>query len=99
AQHPLESNVCLALLHEHGGDNDRALVNVAIGAAVNLHGDPALAAAEAAREAGNGPNTVLAAACSIIGPRRAQAARAAVQLMIDRFTQAGLSDAMDEKFD
>jgi hypothetical protein len=46
----------LALLHELGGENDRALVNVAVGAEVNLHGDPLLAAAQAAREAGNAPN-------------------------------------------
>jgi hypothetical protein len=47
AQYPLEANVCLALLHEPGGENDRKLLNVAIGAELNLHGDPALAAAQA----------------------------------------------------
>ena len=31
AQYPLEANVALALLHEPGGENDRALVNVAVG--------------------------------------------------------------------
>ena len=36
-----------------------------------------LAAAEAAREAGNAPNSVLAAAASILGPRRVAGARAA----------------------
>src|SRR4030095_12179604 len=51
AQYPLEANVCLALLHEPGGENDRKLLNVAIGAELNLHGDPALAAAPAARAA------------------------------------------------
>ena len=56
--------VALALLHELGGENDQPLINVAIGAGVNLHGTPELAAAEAAREAGNAPNTVLAAAAS-----------------------------------
>ena len=44
AQYPLEANVSLALLHEAGGENDRKLINVAIGAEVNLHGDAALAA-------------------------------------------------------
>ena len=39
AQYPLESNVSLALLHEPGGENDRKLINVAIGAELNLHGD------------------------------------------------------------
>src|SRR6185369_1147694 len=51
AQNTLESNLALALLRETGGPNDRALVNVAVGAFVNLHGTPMLAAAQAAREA------------------------------------------------
>src|SRR5262245_55949003 len=99
AQYPLEANICLALLHEPGGDNDRVLVNVAVGAEVNLHGSPALAAAQAAREAGNAPNSVLAAACSIVGPRRAARAREVARALIDRFAAAGLTNAMDAAFD
>src|SRR5437773_3214778 len=99
AQYSIESNVNLALLHEPGGDNDRKLINVAIGAEVNLHGDPALAAAQASREAGNTPNSVLAAAASIVGPRRAQRAREAAQVLIDAFSRAGLKSAQDETFD
>jgi len=68
---------------------------VAVNAEVNLHGTPALAAAEAAREAGNAPNTVLAAAASLVGPRRAERARAALRLLIDGFAAAGLRDALD----
>src|SRR5439155_9912546 len=99
AQYPLESNVNLALLHEPGGENDRKLINVAIGAELNLHGDPALAAAQASREAGNTPNSVLAAAASIVGPRRAQRAREATQALIETFSRAGLKSALDEAFD
>ncbi len=99
AQQPLEANVNLALFHELGGENDRKLINVAIGAALNLHGDPALAAAEAARAAGNAPNSVLAAAASIVGPRRAEHARLAARTLIDRFAAAGLASALDESFD
>ena len=96
AQYPLEANAVLALLGEPGGENDRALVSVAVNAEVNLHGTPALAAAEAAREAGNAPNTVLAAAASLVGPRRAERARAALRLLIDGFAAAGVRDALDE---
>jgi succinyl-CoA synthetase alpha subunit len=99
AQFPLEANICLALLHEPGGANDQALINVAVGAEVNLYGSPALAAAQAAREAGNAPNSVLAAACSIVGPRSAAGAREAARALIDRFSAAGLTSAMDEAFD
>ena len=96
---PMESNVGLALLHEPGGENDRKLVDVAVGAAINLFNDASLAAAEAAREAGNAPNSVLAAAVSIVGPRRQEAARTALTELIERFAEAGLGDARDETFD
>jgi succinyl-CoA synthetase alpha subunit len=99
AQHPIESNIALALLHEMGDANDHALINVAIGAGINLHGTPELAAADAARNAGNAPNTVLCAAAAIIGPRRAEGARAVARLLIDRFAAAKLTDAFDENFD
>jgi succinyl-CoA synthetase alpha subunit len=99
ARLPLEANVSLALLHEPGGDNDRKLVNVALGACVNLFGDPALSAAQAAREAGNAPNSVLAAALSIVGPRRTGPAREIVALLVERFHDAGLRDALADDFD
>ncbi|HEX4586084.1 MAG TPA: CoA-binding protein, partial [Burkholderiaceae bacterium] len=99
AQYPLEANVNLALLHELGGENDRKLINVAIGSELNLHSSPALAAAQAAREAGNAPNSVLAAAASIVGPLRARCARQACSTLIDRFAAAGLRSALDDGFD
>ncbi len=99
AQFPLEGNVGLALLKEPGGENDRKLVNVSIGAFLNLHGDATLAAAQAARDAGNAPNAVLAAALAIVGPRRTERAHAIARALIDRFAAAGLRDALDESFD
>jgi len=99
ALRPMESNVCLALLHEHGGPNDCKLVNVAIGTEIAFPGDATLAAAQASRAAGNAPNSVLAAAVSIVGPRRQEAARNALSELIERFAEAGLQDAMDESFD
>ncbi len=99
ARHPLEANVSLALLHEAGGARDRALIGVAIGSQLALDRHPALAAAQAAREAGNAPNTVLAAAASIVGPRGQAASRRAVRALIDGFAAAGLNDAFDDGFD
>lgn len=99
AQYPVEANVNLALLHELGGENDKKLINVAVSAHLNLFGAPALAAAQAAREAGNAPNSVLAAAASIIGPKHAESARRAAAALIDLFTAAGLKSALDESFD
>jgi hypothetical protein len=99
AQCSLESNVCLALLHHPATDNDTRLINVAVGAEINLYGDPALAAAQAAREAGNAPNSVLAAALSIVGPCRVEGAKRASRALIDLALAAGLRDALDETFD
>ncbi len=95
ARDPFESNLCLAILRERNGPNDNALANVAIAAHVNLHGDPMLAAADAAREAGNAPNSVLAAAASILGPRRVAGVRAATETLLDLFL-GKVQDASDE---
>lgn len=99
ARLPMEANLMLALLREPGGANDRALVNAAVAAGVNLHGRPELAAAQAAREAGNAPNVVLAAAASLVGPRRAESTRRIVRRLTDRFAEAGLTSALDTGFD
>lgn len=98
AQYPIEANVGLVLLKEPGGANDRKLVSVAVGAFVNLHGEATLAAAQAAREAGNAPNAVLAAAAALVGPRRLEPARAAIAALLDRFSAAGLRDALDDGY-
>lgn len=98
-----ESNVALALVHDSGGENDRKLIAPAVAAYVNLHGQPELAAAQASREAGNAPNTVLAAAAAIVGPKRQEAARTALKFMIERFHAAGLGmefgASLSEDFD
>lgn len=99
AERGLEANVCLALLRESGGINDQRLIALAIAAHVNLHGTSELAAAQAARESGNAPNAVAAAAVAILGPGRQQRARRAVALMIERFGDAGLESAVDDAFD
>ncbi len=99
ARRSLEANLCLALLGEFGSDNDHHLLAVAIAAHVNLHGTSELAAAQAARAAGNAPNVVLAAVAAIIGPQRQNAARIAVKLMIERFAAADVTSAVDDRFE
>ena len=100
---PFESSVALALVHDSGGENDRKLIAPAVAAYVNLHSKPELAAAQASREAGNAPNTVLAAAAAIIGTKRQEAARGALKFMIERFHAAGLGmefgASLSEDFD
>jgi hypothetical protein len=95
---PLEANFALPLVHEIAGSNDRAMLDIAVAAETNLVGDPALLAAEAAREAGNSPNTIMAAA-AIIGPKRVERALCCATRLIDLFAHSGLVDARDETFD
>jgi succinyl-CoA synthetase alpha subunit len=99
AREPLEASFALPLLHEIADKNDRALLDIAVAGEVNLVGDPALAAADAAREAGNAPNSVMAAAASIIGPGRVARALACADKLINLFAHSGLTDARDESFD
>lgn len=95
----VEAQVCLALTHDVGHDAQWNAAAVGVLAFCNLHGQAELQAAAAAREAGNAPNAVLAAALCIVGPAKARPACEAVRVLIDAFAEAGLQDADDEGFD
>jgi hypothetical protein len=56
AVQPMEANFALPLVHEIATENDRVMLDIAVAAEINLVGDAALVAAEAAREAGNSPS-------------------------------------------
>ncbi len=99
ALQPLQANFALPLVHEGAGPNDRALLDIAVAAEVNLVGDPVLAAAEAAREAGNSPNTVMAAAAAIVGPKRVERALACTRALIDLFVGTSLKEGHHVDFD
>src|SRR6516164_2575453 len=96
---PLEANFALPLVHEIASEDDRIVLDIAVAAEINLVGDAALAAADAAREAGNSPNTVMAAAAAIIGPKRVERTLACSRKLIDVFAHSGLTDPYDEAFD
>lgn len=99
ALQPLDAVFALPLVHEIADEADRALLDIAVAAEMNLVGDPALAAAQAAREAGNSPNTVMAAAAALIGPRRVEGALTCTRALIELFAPTGLIDARDPDFD
>jgi hypothetical protein len=99
AVQPMEANFALPLVHEIATENNRAMLDIAVAAEINLVGDAALVAAEAAREAGNSPNTVMAAAAAIIGPRRVERALACSRALVDLFAHSGAVDSRDEAFD
>ncbi|MFB9266576.1 CoA-binding protein [Bradyrhizobium erythrophlei] len=99
ALEPLEANFALPLVHEIASANDRAMLDIAVAAEVNLVGDPILVAADAARDAGNAPNAVMAAAAAIVGPKRVARTLACTRALIDLFAHSGLRDGRDESFD
>ena len=99
ALEPIEANFALPLVHESAGENDRAMLDVAVAAEADLAGDPVLFAADAARDAGNAPNSVMAAAVSIVGPKRVARALACTKSLIRAFAHSGLQDGRDEGFD
>lgn len=99
ALQPLEANFVLPLIREIPSAEDQALLTVAIASEANLIGDGALVAAEAARDSGNSPNVVLAAAAATVGPRRAERTIACMRALIGLFAPAGLTDARDPAFD
>jgi hypothetical protein len=99
ALQPLQANFALPLVHEAAGPNDRAMLDIAVAAEVNLVGDPVLAAADAARAAGNSPNTVMATAASVIGPKRVERALACTRALIDLFAGSGLREGHQVDFD
>lgn len=99
ALEPLEAVFALPLVHEIADENERAMLDVAVAAEVNLVGDPALVAAEAAREAGNTPNVVMASAAALVGPRRVERALACMRALVEMFGQSDLREGRDEEFD
>ena len=92
AQHPLEANVCLALVHEIGGENDRALVNLALGAIMDTQRRPSSGGSPGGPRHGNAPNAVMAAAASVRIQFRSEARLAASCQDSDRQIRASWAE-------
>jgi hypothetical protein len=72
------------------------LANIAFNAFVNHHGHPAAAAADASRQAGNSPNTVITAAVAILGKGCAQKAIDVSNVLLEKFQLSGLKKGTDD---
>ncbi len=94
----LEENLYMSLLKRYPDEYGRGLLNVAFNSYINHHGDVALAAADAAREAESSPNTVLSASISIIGRARVRESLAVSNEILELFQTSGLVNPT-EKFD
>ena len=98
ALQPLKACFVLPLVREIANEDDRAMLDVAVAAEVKL-GDLIIVAADAARDAGNAPNAVMATAAAIVGQERVERALASTRALIDLFAHSGLRDGRDEAFD
>ncbi len=97
--HSFEENLVQSLIREYTDDNGIALANVALNGFLNQNGKVGLTAADAARAAGNSPNTALAAAVAMVGPNQLEASRKAATTLMNLFKKSGLENPGDSKFD
>jgi succinyl-CoA synthetase alpha subunit len=97
--HTFEENLVQSLTREYPDANGTALANVALNTFVNQEGKVGLAAADASREAGNSPNTALAAAVAMVGPKQVETSRKAAIALVELFKKSGLEDTSDTGFD
>lgn len=98
-QHPLRSNMVFSLIKEHPTEIGCQIANVGFNAFINLHNDPRLIAAEGARDAGNSPNSVIASAVSIVGPKKILSCREAVGELLRLFQHSGIDDPTNTNYD
>jgi succinyl-CoA synthetase alpha subunit len=97
--HTFEENLVQSLIREYPDANGAALANVALNAFINQNGKVGLAAADASREAGNSPNTALAAAVAMVGPKQVERSRNAATALVELFKKSGLADSAATGFD
>lgn len=91
----LEENLLFSLLKEYPEGYARDLANIAFNSYVNMHGDAALIAADASRDAENSPNTALSSAIAIIGKGRVKKAISAASLLLDIFQHTKIQSPAD----
>jgi hypothetical protein len=92
----LEENLVMSLTKDYPDGNGKGLANIALNAYVNQYGEAAEVAAEAARTAGNSPNTSISAAISILGKGYAKKAIDISNILLEKFQLSGLMTGTDD---
>ena len=87
-----EANLVFALCREYPNEYGEKIANIALNAYVNQCGQATLAAAEASRENGNSPNTVVCGAVAIVGKKMAEPAMDSAKALLSLFQFSKLSD-------
>ncbi len=98
SKNSFEANLVFALTRQVPNAYGEKIANLALNAYVNQHGQPTLMAAEASRENGNSPNTVVSSAVAIVGKKMVQKSMDAAQALVEIFQYAKFTDPT-EKFD
>ena len=93
-----EANLVYALTRVYTCDYGEKIANIVLNMYVNQHGQATLAAAEASRENGSSPNTVVSSAVAICGKKMVQKAMDASSALIELFKYSKMNDVR-EKFD
>ena len=86
-----EANLVFALTRLYPCEYGEKIANIVLNMYVNQHNQPTLLAAEAARENGNSPNTVVSSAVAIVGKKMVQKAMDASSALLElfQFTKLG----------
>ena len=87
-----EANLVFALIRQYPGEYGEKITNIVLNTFVNQHGKPTLAAAEASRENGNSPNTVVSSAIAIVGKKTVERSMNAARALVDIFKFCKFTD-------
>ncbi len=93
-----EANLVYALTRVYTSEYGEKIANIVLNMYVNQHGQATLAAAQASRENGSSPNTVVSAAVAICGKKMVQKAMDASTALLELFQFTKMND-VTEKFD
>ncbi len=98
SKYSLGENLVFSLVKSYPNQTEKEFANIALTAYVNMCGDPAVAASDAAREAEASPNTAISTAVGIIGKGRVKQAKEVVSLLLELFQHEKIAGGT-ENFD
>ena len=95
SKYSLEENLVFSLMKSYPDKTEKELANLALNAFVTMPKDPALLAADAAREAEASPNCVLTTVVGTYGKGKVQAACSTASLLLELFQHEGMESGTD----
>jgi succinyl-CoA synthetase alpha subunit len=91
-----EANLVYALVRQYPSEFGEKIANLALNMNVNQHGQPTLVAAQASRDNGNSPNTIVSSAVAIVGKKSAGKAMDAARALLEIFQYTKLTDPTED---